>query len=48
MENTKEDKDVSRKSKDGIKKMSVLKKLDTDTARILQQLKDKANKKSFG
>lgn len=30
------------------KKKAVLKKLDSETAKILQMLKDKANKKSFG
>ena len=34
-------------SKD-VKKQSVLKKLDIETAKLLGQLKDRANKKSFG
>ncbi len=36
------------KEKAAPKKKNVLKKLDTESARILQSLKDKVNKKSFG
>ncbi len=40
--------DRALKKKEPPKRQSVLKKLDTDTAKVLQSLKDKANKKTFG
>ncbi len=40
--------DKALKKKDPIKRQSILKKLDPETAKALQSLKDKANKKSFG
>lgn len=40
----------SKKSlkKDPLKRVTVLKKLDADSAKLLQAIKDKANKKPFG
>ncbi|MBV2169883.1 MAG: hypothetical protein KUL82_14350 [Bdellovibrio sp.] len=39
---------TSEKKVSQIKRKNVLKKLDADTAKLLQALKDKANKKTFG
>lgn len=39
---------AQKKSPGAPKKKTVLKKLDTDAAKVLQSLKDRANKKSFG
>ncbi len=39
---------TSEKKVAQIKRKNVLKKLDSDTAKLLQALKDKANKKTFG
>lgn len=39
---------ASEKKVSQIKRKNVLKKLDADTAKLLQTLKDKANKKTFG
>ncbi len=40
--------DRALKKKEPPKRQSVLKKLDPETAKLLQSLKDKANKKTFG
>lgn len=49
MENTKEDASGTDKSKKlTLKKGPVLKKFDVENARLLFQLKEKANKKQFG
>ena len=46
MEETKTDKTSDKKT--ALKKKNVLKKLDLETAKLLQSLKDKANKKTYG
>lgn len=46
MEETKSE--VKAEKKMTIKRKNVLKKLDPETAKLLQALKDKANKKSYG
>ena len=47
LKNTQPVKKVTQ-NQNGAKKMNVLKKLDLDTAKLLSQIKDKANKKAFG
>lgn len=46
MEEIKTDKASDKKA--ALKKKNVLKKLDLETAKLLQSLKDKANKKAYG
>lgn len=48
MEETKVTEKPTEKKQPAVKKKNVLKKLDVDAAKLLQSLKDKANKKSFG
>ncbi len=48
MEETKVTEKPTEKKQPTVKKKNVLKKLDVDAAKLLQSLKDKANKKSFG
>ncbi len=46
MEEVKTDKTSDKRA--ALKKKNVLKKLDLETAKLLQSLKDKANKKAYG
>ena len=46
MEETKVTEKPTEKKQPAVKKKNVLKKLDIDAAKLLQSLKDKANKKS--
>lgn len=48
MEEQKTAEKISEKKASQLKRKNVLKKLDADAAKLLQSLKDKANKKTFG
>ncbi len=48
MEEVQKNQDIKAAKKVVVKRLSVLKKLDPETAKILLQIKERANKKAFG